>query len=140
MAVTEPYHERSLGELFGSLTGEVKQLVQQEVRLAKVEVGYQLSTAARNIALMLVGSGVLSAGFLTLMLALVGLLGHAFDLSWWQAGVGVGVVAVGLGGAIAGLGQSALRAQNFTLEQTVTSLKEDATWIKEQVNPSPRSV
>ena len=130
MAVTEQSREPSLGELFGSLTGDMKQLVQQEVRLAKVELGHKLSLAARNVALMLAGTGILYAGFITLLWALVGVLGNALSLPWWQAGLIVGALAAGIGVAVAGLGLSALRAQRFTPQQTVTTLKEDARWLK----------
>jgi hypothetical protein len=133
VAVTEHRPERSLGELFGDLTGDLKHLVQQEVRLGKVEIGQKLGAALKDVAVMMTGAGVFYAGFLALVGGPIGLLSHLAELPWWQSSLIWAAVGLVAGGALISVGLSALKNQSLKPEQTVTTLKEDAKWLKDQV-------
>lgn len=134
--LTDKRPERSLGELIGDLTGDLKHLVQQEISLAKVEMTDKLGSVAKDVTLMMVGAGVLCAGFLTLVMGLVGLIAQVTEMTWWQAGLAMAALCLLVGGAVIASGLSALKSRNLKPEQSVRSLKEDAQWLKEQVTTS----
>ena len=124
--------ERSLGELFGALTDDLKHLVQQEARLAKAEMNVKLALIAKNLGLLAVGAGVLYGGFLLALFALTALLVQMAMLQAWQAAAAVSIGALVLGGATTAAGVSALKNLSLKPEQTITTLKEDAKWLKQQ--------
>ena len=135
MEIVEKAPERSLGDLFGALTEDLKSLVQQEARLAKVEVGSKLMLAAQNLGLLALGTGVFYAGFLVGLLGVVTYLAST-GVALWQAGALVAIVALCVGGGLALAGLSDLRSMSMRPEQTITTLKEDAKWLKDQVGKS----
>lgn len=132
MALIEQ-RERSLGELFADLTTDLKHLFQQEVRLAKTEMGQKVGSAGKDIAMMVGGAAVLHGGFLTLLAAFVALLAQTTELSVWVSALLVAAFALGVGGLLVSHGLSALKRENMVPEQTIATLKEDAKWAKEQV-------
>lgn len=131
MAVTG--EQRSLGELFGDLTSDMKTLVKQEVRLAKAEIGQKVSDLSKDMLMLGAGISVLYAAFLALLAGIVGLVAHAAEIPWWGSGLLVGVLCLAIGGGLVYAGIQAMKQRDLTPEQTLTTLKEDATWLKEQV-------
>lgn len=125
--------ERSLGELFGDLTGDLKLLFKQEVKLAKTEMTHKVGAAGKDVAMIAGGAAVLHGGFLTLLAGIVALLAQTTELSVWMSALLVAVFALGLGALLVSNGLSALKRQSLVPEQTIATLKEDATWAKEQV-------
>lgn len=135
MEIAEKAPERSLGDLFGALTEDLKSLVQQEARLAKVEIQAKLMLLAQNLGLLVVGAGIFYAGFLVALMAATAYL-ISTGIAAWQAGATVGTVALCVGGGLAVAGLGALKHMSVRPEQTITTLKEDAKWLKEQAGRS----
>ena len=123
--------ERSLGELFSSLSREVSFLFQQEVQLAKAEMTEKASTAGRSMTFIAVGGFVAYAGFLALLAAAV--LGLSEFMSGWLAALIVGVVVAVIGYIVLQKGINDLKNMNPAPEHTMTTLKEDGQWLKQQL-------
>ncbi len=124
--------ERSLGELLGDLMQQTGTLVRQEMKLATTELSDKASRVGKDVGALAVGGAVAYAGFLALLAAIIIGLGQ-LGLPWWIAALIVGIVVVAIGGLMVQKGLTALKHQNMMPQQTITSLKEDQTWAKEQI-------
>ena len=122
---------RPLGELFGDLAAEMSNLVRQEVALAKVEVGQKAKYVGRNVGYLVVGGAVAYAAALAIIAAIIMLLARV--MPHWGASLLVGVVVAIIGWLLIGKALTALQQTDLTPRETVESLKEDATWMKEQI-------
>ena len=129
---TQPLQpEKSLGELFGELTGDLGRLFRQEVQLAKTEARDELKQAGQGAG-MLAGAG-LSAWLALVMLSLTlaWLLDKGLDraLSFLL----VGLLWVVVAAVLASIGKKRM-SQAKPMPETVQSLKEDAQWVKAQTS------
>jgi len=122
---------RPLGDLFGDLATEMSNLVRQEVALAKVEVTQKAKYVGRNVAYLVVGGAVAYAALLAILAAIVMLLARVMPN--WGATLIVGVVVAGIGWMLIGKALTALQQADLTPRETVETLKEDATWMKQQI-------
>ena len=129
-ATTPMRDERSLGDLFRELAGETRQLVRQEIRLAKVEVSEIASEAGKNIGLAVAGGAVAYGGFLTILAALGFLLGSIMPV--WLSFALVGLVVCIIGYAVYRSGMSGLQETDFSLERTTETLQEDKQWMRQE--------
>src|SRR3954467_14907993 len=89
--------ERSLGDLFGSLTSQLGQLIHKEVELARTEITANAVRTGKNASLIGVGGAVAYGGFLVVLAAAVGAL-MALGLDLWLGARVVGGGGVGAGG------------------------------------------
>jgi hypothetical protein len=129
--MAESRSDRSLGDLFGSLTSQLGQLIHKEVELARTEITANAVRTGKNASLIGVGGAVAYGGFLVVLAAAVGAL-MALGLDLWLAALIVGVVVIGIGYALIQRGRSQLEAASMAPTRTIESLKEDAEWAKDQ--------
>lgn len=122
---------RSLGDLFAELATETGTLVRQEVALAKAEVTQKANQVGKNVGYLLIGGAIAYAAFLAVIATLIMLLAKV--MPQWGATLLVGVLIAGLGWLLIGKALSALQQTEVTPRKTVDTLKEDATWLKEQI-------
>src|ERR1044071_5378061 len=122
---------RPLGDLFGDLATEMSNLVRQEVSLAKVEVAQKAKYVGRNVGYLVVGGAVAYVALLAIVAAIIMLLAKV--LPDWGAALLVGVVIGVVGWLLIGKAMLALQNADLTPRETVETLKEDATWMKEQI-------
>jgi len=122
---------RPLGDLFSDLATEMSNLVRQEVSLAKVEVTQKAKYVGRNVGYLVVGGAVAYAALLAILAAIVMLLARV--MPHWGATLIVGVVVGAIGWMLIGKAMMALRQADLTPRETVETLKEDATWMKQQI-------
>jgi len=122
---------RPLGDLFGDLAGEMSNLVRQEVALAKVELGQKAKYVGRNVGYLVVGGAVAYAAMLAVIAAIIMLLAKVMPN--WGATLLVGVVVAGISWLLIGKALTALQQTEVTPRETVETLKEDATWMKQQI-------
>ena len=122
---------RPLGDLFGDLATEMSNLVRQEVALAKVEVTQKAKYVGRNVGYLVVGGAVAYAALLAILAAIIMLLARVIPN--WGAALIVGVVVAGIGWMLIGKAMMALQQADLTPRETVETLKEDATWMKQQI-------
>lgn len=124
--------ERSLGELLSELAGETGTLVRQEVALVQAELTEKAVSVGKNVGFLAIGGLTAYAAALAILAAIIIGLSHFIPL-WLSAllvGLAVGIVAFVLVSAAL----KALKNTDLKPNQTVETLKEDAQWVKNQVN------
>ncbi len=122
---------RSLGELFAELANETSTLVRQEVALAKAEVTKNAKEVGRNVGYLAIGGAIAYAALLAIIAGLTLLLANVIPA--WGASLVVGVAVALVGWILIGKALSALQDTELTPRKTVETLKEDATWMKQQI-------
>lgn len=123
--------ERSLGELFSGLLQDTRTLFSQEVELAKSEMSQNASRMGKHVAFVAAGGFVAYAGFLAIMAALIVALGQLMPL--WLAALLVGVIVAAVGYLLIQRGLSKLKSESMAPEKTMSTLKENVQWAKEQL-------
>ena len=126
-----PMENKPLGDLFGDLATDMSSLVRQEVALAKLEITQKAKYLGRNVGYLVVGGAVAYAGLLAVIAAIIMLLDNYMPA--WGAALLVGVVVAGIAWLLIGKAMSALQQADLTPHETVETLKEDATWVKQQI-------
>lgn len=126
-----PMENKPLGDLFGDLATDMSSLVRQEVALAKLEITQKAKYLGRNVGYLVVGGAVAYAGLLAVIAAIIMLLDRYMPA--WGAALLVGVVVALIAWMIIGKAMSALQQADLTPHETVETLKEDATWMKQQI-------
>lgn len=124
--------EASLGDLFSELTEQTGKLIRQEAALAKSELSEKASIAGKNVGMLAAGAFLGYAGLMALVAAAVIVLANVVPL--WASAM---LVGAGLGVAAYFLISSALNALKKTVwapEETIESIREDAQWLKKQVD------
>lgn len=122
---------RPLGDLFGDLASDMSNLVRQEVTLAKVEITQKAKHVSRNVGYLVIGGAVAYAALLAIIAAIIMLLARV--VPHWGSALIVGAVVGAIGWLLISKAMSALQATDLTPRETVETLKEDATWMKEQI-------
>ena len=126
-----PMENRPLGDLFSDLASDMSNLVRQEVNLAKLEVTQKAKYLGRNVGYLVVGGAVAYAGLLAVIAAIIMLLDRVMPA--WGAALLVGVLVAGIAWLMIGKAMAALQQADLTPRETVETLKEDATWMKQQL-------
>ncbi|MEZ4615971.1 MAG: phage holin family protein [Caldilineaceae bacterium] len=123
---------RSLSELITELTDDFSYLVRKEVELARTETMEKIRTATRSVVL-LVAAGLLAyAGLIILLIAAADLLYAAIGV-YWISSLIVGGVVLLVAAILYFAGRSALTNMQVAPEKTIETLKDDAHWVKEQM-------
>ena len=122
---------RPLGDLFSDLASDMSNLVRQEVALAKLEVTQKAKYLGRNVGYLVVGGAVAYAGLLAVIAAIIMLLDNYMPA--WGAALLVGVAVALVAWLMIGKAVAALQQADLTPRETVETLKEDATWMKQQI-------
>ena len=115
----------------GDLATDMANLVRQEVSLAKVEITQKAKHVGRNVGYLVIGGAVAYAALLAIMAAIIMLLAKV--LPGWGSALIVGAVVGGIGWMLIGKAMLALQQTELTPRETVETLKEDATWMKQQI-------
>jgi hypothetical protein len=131
MNENRPLENRPLGDLFGDLASDMSTLVRQEVALAKVEITQKAKHVGRNVGYLVIGGAVAYAALLAIIAAIIMLLAKV--VPHWGSALIVGVVVGGIGWMLIGKAMLALQQADLTPRETVETLKEDATWMKQQI-------
>jgi len=123
--------ERSIGDLFSELANETGTLIRQEVALAQAEMTAKLTRAGKNAAFVAAGGAVGFAAFLTLLAAVVA--GLSYFMPVWLSALIVALVVGGVAYYMISSSLTELKRNSLAPNETVTTLKEDAQWLKNQV-------
>jgi hypothetical protein len=129
-----PLMERSLGDLFSDLSLQTSDLIRQEMRLAKAELGEKLAEAGKH-AMMIGVSIAFGLAAVVAAAAAVTLLLVSFGVEPWLAALVTAALMGLVAYVLAQSGISALRAKSIAPVETIHSLKETTQWLK---NPSTR--
>lgn len=124
--------DRSIGELFAELAQETSTLVRQEVQLAKTEMGQKASRVGKDVGFLAAGGAVAYTGLLAIIAGVIFLLGLAIPL--WLSALLVGIVVAIVGYFLVKKGLDALKQEDLAPQETITTLKEDKEWAKDQTD------
>lgn len=122
-------HEHSVRELVTQLAEDTSELVRKEVALARRELEGKFEKTRNDVVFMGAGGALAYAGLLGLLAAFALLLGQAMPL--WVATLIVGLLTVGVGGALTMTGKKRLEKRDPTPRETISSVKNDARRIQE---------
>jgi len=130
LSVEPKQPDKSLGELFSTMTADLSTLFRKEIELAKVEVKDEVRQAGK-------AGGMLGAGAFAGYMALLFLsLTLAWLLDEWIPRAAAFVIVAVLYGIAAAvlvrLGRERMKHVNAVPEQTVETLKEDVAWARAQ--------
>ena len=126
-----PLENLPLGDLLGDLATSMSNLVRQEVALAKVEITQKATYVGRNVGYLVIGGAVAYAALLAILAAVIMLLAKV--MPHWGSALIVGAVVGAIGWMLIGKAMAALQQTDLTPRETVETLKEDATWMKQQI-------
>jgi len=128
---TNTSDNRSLGELFASLSKDTTTLVRQEIELAKTEISEKVSDAVKNVTSLIVGGAIAYAALILILAAVA--VGLAQIMEPWLAVLIVGIVVAIIGVILVQKGISALKNLSLVPEKTIETLKEDKEWAQQQM-------
>ncbi len=124
--------EQSLGDLVNRLTTELGDLMTAHVDLAKAELRQEAVQAGKGAGML--GAGGVAALVAAVMLSAAAAWALAETMAPGWAFLIVGMVWAAAAGALAAVGRNRLADVNPKPEQTMTELKEDKRWLKNQAN------
>jgi hypothetical protein len=123
---------RPVSELFADALKQLSKLMHNELQLARAEIAVKASEAISGMGLV-VGAGISMIPALVLLLmalaAWIEELGTRSSIAHLMAGA-VGLV---IGGILAGIGISRLKANSLVPKRTLEQIQRDVTAAKEHV-------
>ena|SRR5712691_9117602 len=122
----------SLAALLGGIMKDAKNLLLQELMLAKLEGQDELRHIKTAALLLGIGIGVSTVGCMLLSMMLVHVLAAYTDVPLWGCYGIVGSVLAVLGGVLLASGKHKVEEIDV-LPQTVETMKENAQWLTEQM-------
>lgn len=120
--------DRSIGELFADLSHQLGDLIQQEARLAKAELGTKLANVGKNAA-MLGAAAVFGLASVFAVTAAIALGLVEAGVTPWLAAVITAALMGGIAFVLAQSGLAALRKTSIAPVETIHSLKETTQWL-----------
>jgi uncharacterized membrane protein YqjE len=132
---------RPLGTLVRELVDESATLVRGEARLASMEIARAGSAIGRGAGLVAMGSVLVILGALSLVVALVLLVGDQWLPAdrYWLAALIVFVVTGAVAAVLAIRGRARLAPSHIAPVDTAATLKENASWVKQQLTSGATS-
>lgn len=125
-------NDPTLKGLFQGLLDEVTHLGRQELALAKAEIAEDIEAAQKRLIAVIAGLMLGFCAVLILLQAIVAAL--ATQMPVWLASVVVALIVGLVAVVLVRAGQASLKAQDFTPERTVRSLKRDKDLIAEKAS------
>jgi fatty acid desaturase len=131
-ATAPPRSDRRVASLLSDLANQIGTLVRQEVALFKAELLEKVGMIGRGAGAVAAGALIALSGWFALVAAAI--LGLAIVLAPWLAALIVGVVLIGIGGAVLYFGKSRFDSDALAMRRTLGSLREDEAWVREQLS------
>jgi uncharacterized membrane protein YqjE len=132
---------RGLATLLQELVGESSTMVRDEFKLAKIEISQAATAIGTGTGFVAMGAVLALLGTLALLTGIVLLVGDQWlpaDL-YWVAALLVLAITGGLAAWLAKRGMSLLSPSELTPDETVTTLREDKEWLKQQLTSGATS-
>jgi uncharacterized membrane protein YqjE len=132
---------RSFATLLHDLVEESTGLVRDEFKLAKIEISEMARGIGMGTAFVATGAVLALLGTLALLTGIVLLVGDQWlpaDL-YWLAALLVLAITGGLAAWLAKRGMSLLSPSELAPDETVTTLREDKEWLKQQLTSGATS-
>jgi membrane protein implicated in regulation of membrane protease activity len=132
---------RAFGTLVRDLVDETARLVRGEARLAKLEVARAGGAIGRGALFVAFGSVFLMLGALALLVGLILIVGDQWLPAdrYWLAALIAFVITAGVAALFASRGRARLSPSHLAPRQTAATLKENASWVKQQLKSGTTS-
>jgi hypothetical protein len=121
-------NERSLGELFKSLTNDLSTLVRSEIALAKLEIKQSLTRLGMGGAFFLLAA-LLAVGALILLLVTL-ILVLAIWIPAWASTLIIAVLMLLMGALFVFLGKKKMENLDFLPEAAIENVRSDIETLK----------
>jgi uncharacterized membrane protein YqjE len=121
---------RSISQILQEIVSHVTEIVRSEVRLARVEVGEDVTQITRAGVFVAIGAAFALQALGFVLLGLVYALGTMMPL-WLSAvsvGAGAGVIAV----VFLSVGRTKIKQASLKPDKTIRTLEENVIWMKKQ--------
>jgi uncharacterized membrane protein YqjE len=118
-----------LGELIGTLTTDIQDLVRGEIKLARAELDEKLNRVLMAAIWLIGGALVAFAGLVVVLQGIAAAL--ALVLPTWAASMLIGVAIIVIGAVFARSGLAMLSLKTLTPDRTAANLQKDARVVKE---------
>jgi hypothetical protein len=122
--------EPTLAQLVSDLVSDAKQLMRQELALAKHEIHEEVRKTKVALVSLGAGIGIVAIGGLLLIVMLVHLLNALTGLPLWACYGIVGGVCAIVGVVLLYRGKQQMSQIDMVPQQTVETMKENVRWIK----------
>jgi hypothetical protein len=123
----------SFATLLEGLIRDIKTLIAQEIKLAKDEIRVELAKIKTAVLSVALGIGLATVGGLLFIAMAVHLLQAVSQLPLWACYGIVGGVLAGAAAILLLKAKANISAVHIAPQNTMATMKENATWIKEQV-------
>ena len=130
------HHERSVGEVFSEIRGEVIEFVDTRLQMLRSEMRQAVRTVRRAAPSMVAGLVLLGTAYVLLTVALVALVAVAFwnnPYHWFFAFLIVGVVWATAGSLAMYMAIRAIKLHGLAPKKTIEVLKADKVWLQYEV-------
>jgi uncharacterized membrane protein YqjE len=115
-------------------------LIRGEVRLARLELAQAVETIGRAAVLVAAGAVLALLGSLSMVVALVLLAGEQWiPRLYWLAALLLMMVTGAVAALFASRGRALLAPSRLVPDQTITTVKENTTWLKHQLTSAAKS-
>lgn len=122
--------DRSLSDLLGDLTDEIRALFQKEVELAKVELKQEATKAGKASGKLVAGAVVAFMAWLLLSIALAWLIALVTPI--WVGFLIVGALYAVIGAVLMVSGRKQIQNVEPTPDRAVAEAKETKQWAQER--------
>lgn len=115
--------DKGINDLVRQLAGDSKQLVANEVRLAKIETAESMHRAGRGALWLSVAFGVTVVALVAFTLFFATLIGRLVNAHYWVGAVVVGIIEVGVGAWLLKRGVAAFAKAPYSMPETRSGLR-----------------
>lgn len=122
----------SVPELISRLTDDSKRLVNDEIRLAKVEISENLKVGTRGVLWLVVAFGFGVVAIAALTITLTALIGWAVNGNYWLGAIVTALLELGVGVWLIMRGVKSFAEPSYTLGQTRQEASRTAQWIRSE--------
>ena len=131
-------YRESIGSLVSGILGDLRQLIREEIALARVEMREQAGRAKLAAGAFGAAAAALAFGCAFLLVAIA--VGVADLLEWpvWAGFLAVALLLGICGMVMLSAGRRRLRSVHAVPEQTVQTLKENSEWIAKRLSSAKR--
>jgi MFS family permease len=133
MAQPEIVPQESIGGLLRGILLDVRSLIREEIALARIELTEQAGRARAAAVSFGIAAVALACGGLLLLVALATAIADLLDWPVWSGFLIVAALLSVLGLVTLASGKRQLAQVHAVPEETVSTLKENSTWLAKRL-------
>ena len=115
-------------ELITRLGDDSKRLVNNEIRLAKLEMHEHIKQSSKDFMWLAIAFGLAVVAMMALTMFVITLIGRVSSGHMWVGAIIVGVIELGIGYVSIKRGVRAFEDESYSLPMTRESLKDTQVW------------